>query len=182
MISECHIPRHLFLPEALASDSFIFSFSLFPSLPLLPFISPSLSHRHTCADKHHTHTDNPLSTSSLQFLRKSSQESPWYSEEPNPPPTFQLLRRSFSWKNLWKRYITYSLIGVEGWCPSRVPVKLCKTGARNLMACSCYKKAFFGKNRERNQPIPSRCHHLFLVIFRGRSGWVSMATDASSAQ
>lgn len=87
-------PFHLWSPSKWFIHFFILSLPL--PLSLLPFISPSLPHRHTYADKHHMHTDSPLSTSSLQFLRKSSQESPWYSEEPNPPPTFQLLRRSSS--------------------------------------------------------------------------------------
>ena len=57
-------------------------------------------------------------------------------------------------------------------CPLGFPwLKPYKTWARDLTACSCYKKPFFGKNnKEKNQPIPPRCHHLFLVIFRGRSG------------
>lgn len=48
------------------------------------------------------------------------------------------------------------------------PVKLCKTGARDLMARSCYKKPFFGKKIIKKSANPSSMPSPLLGDFSGK--------------
>jgi hypothetical protein len=117
--------------------SFIFSLSLSLSAP------PSLhlyvlSHRHICPQKDKIYVDSPLSSSLLQIFTKADRS--FHAVLKNCIPLQFPPRRSPSWESLEKIHL-----GVEELCTLRSPIKLCKTGARDLMVCSCYKKAFFGK-------------------------------------
>lgn len=178
-ILECCIPQPCFISEALVNDSFIPLFCLsFPS-PSPPLLHPSFpsSQAHFCRQTSHV-CNSPLSISLLQFLRKGARSL--YDILKN-----QILHSNSSGglppgKYLKKKCI--SLIGLRGDVPLQ-PQKSLEERGRGLHGLLLLsKRPFSEKNKERNQPIPSRCHHLFLVVFRGRSGWVSMATDASSAQ
>lgn len=161
-------------------------YSFFLSLSFPPSLPPPPSHRYICPGQDGIHSDSARSGPLPQVCRKAALTGNLHvvlkKQTPCSPPAPS---QGSSCSKPGEKIHLPSSGRCEGGMSLRIPMKLWRDGGKGVSRPVLARKSpFSGKknNKERNQPISPRCHHLFLVIFQGRSGRVAMATDASSSR